>query len=158
MNGDISIVSERKKAGFAVVGLGSIARESVLPAFVNCKKAKLVAFVGRDKENGLAWRGSSKRVLTTAPKITPAASRAPKWMRYTLRPPGEHAHLTVAAALAGRHALCEKPLAATVDQSTLMVETCRNSVLLMTAYRKYFEPSRPPQNEWFKAATKDESM
>lgn len=38
--------------------------------------------------------------------------------------------------------LCEKPLAATVDQSTLMVEACRkNGVLLMTAYRKYFEPS-----------------
>jgi predicted dehydrogenase len=52
MNGDISIVSERKKAGFAVVGSGSIARGSVLPAFVNCKKAKLVALVGRDKENG----------------------------------------------------------------------------------------------------------
>jgi predicted dehydrogenase len=39
--------------------------------------------------------------------------------------------------------LCEKPLAATVDQSTLMVETCRkNGVLPMTAYREYFEPSR----------------
>jgi predicted dehydrogenase len=38
--------------------------------------------------------------------------------------------------------LCEKPLAATVEQSLEMVETCaRAGTLLMTAYRKYFEPS-----------------
>jgi predicted dehydrogenase len=38
--------------------------------------------------------------------------------------------------------LCEKPLAATVKQSAAMVEACRvNHVLLMTAYRKYYEPA-----------------
>jgi predicted dehydrogenase len=38
--------------------------------------------------------------------------------------------------------LCEKPLAATREQSAQMVEACRrNRVLLMTAYRKHFEPS-----------------
>jgi predicted dehydrogenase len=38
--------------------------------------------------------------------------------------------------------LCEKPLAATSEQSAQMVEACRrNHVLLMTAYRKHFEPS-----------------
>src|SRR5271168_1859063 len=37
---------------------------------------------------------------------------------------------------------CEKPLAATAEQAARMVEACRrNRVLLMTAYRKYFEPS-----------------
>ena len=46
------------------------------------------------------------------------------------------------AAQAGKHVLCEKPLAATVEQAARMVEACRrNGVLLMTAYRKYFEPS-----------------
>jgi len=38
--------------------------------------------------------------------------------------------------------LCEKPLAARLEQSAQMVEACRrNGVLLMTAYRKHFEPS-----------------
>jgi len=38
--------------------------------------------------------------------------------------------------------LCEKPLAATVEQSARMVDACqKHHVLLMTAYRKYFEPS-----------------
>ena len=39
----------QKKVGFAVVGLGAIARGAVLPAFARSKKAKLVAVVSRDK-------------------------------------------------------------------------------------------------------------
>ncbi|MGC1373722.1 MAG: gfo/Idh/MocA family oxidoreductase, partial [Candidatus Sulfotelmatobacter sp.] len=39
-----------KKTGFAIVGLGSIAQSSVLPAFANCKQAKLIALVGRDRK------------------------------------------------------------------------------------------------------------
>ena len=61
---------------------------------------------------------------------------------YVATPNGEHSELTIQAAKAGKHVLCEKPLAATVAQANAMVEACRkNGVLLMTAYRKYFEPS-----------------
>src|SRR5262249_15139410 len=61
---------------------------------------------------------------------------------YVATPPGEHEKYTVGAARAGKHVLCEKPLAATVEQGRNMVDACRkNNVQLMTAYRKYFEPS-----------------
>jgi len=61
---------------------------------------------------------------------------------YIATPPGEHMELTLQAAQAGKHVLCEKPLAASAQQSARMVEACqRHGVGLMTAYRKYFEPS-----------------
>jgi predicted dehydrogenase len=45
-------------------------------------------------------------------------------------------------ALAGRHVLCEKPLAVTATEAEEMVASwARRSVLLMTAYPKFFEPS-----------------
>jgi len=131
------------KVGFAVVGLGSIAKSSVLPAFENCRKARLVALVGRDAEetDRLARKfrvpskyGSEEYAACLA---NPEVSAV-----YIATPQGTHEPLTVQAAAAGKHVLCEKPLAATVTQSASMVEACRaNYVLLMTAYRKFYEPS-----------------
>jgi len=49
---------------------------------------------------------------------------------------------TIAAARAGKHVLCEKPLAINSEQSVEMVRVCEEcGVQLMTAYRKYYEPS-----------------
>lgn len=132
-----------KKVGFAVVGLGSIAQSSVLPAFANCKKAKLVALVGRDKKKAqqLARTFGADSAFSSdeyaACLANPNVSAV-----YIATPQGTHETLTTRAAEAGKNVLCEKPLAATVEQSARMVAVCqKHNVLLMTAYRKYFEPS-----------------
>lgn len=132
-----------KRIGYALVGLGKIAQGSVLPAFANTKRAKLVALVSRDRKKAarLARKFAAESVYSSdeyaACLANPEVSAV-----YVATPPGDHAHLTIAGAQAGKHVLCEKPLAATSAQSAAMVEACRkNSVLLMTAYRKYYEPS-----------------
>jgi predicted dehydrogenase len=45
-----------KKIGFAVVGLGLIARNSVLPAFSHCRHAALAAVVSRDGKKAAKLR------------------------------------------------------------------------------------------------------
>jgi len=132
-----------KKVGFAVIGLGKIAEGSVLPAFRNCKKAKLVAVVSRDKAKAARFARRFKashhyqNEEFDACLDNPAVSAV-----FIATPNGEHADFAIRAADAGKHVLCEKPLAATPQQSASMVEVCRqNGVLLMTAYRKHFEPS-----------------
>lgn len=135
-------MAAHKKVGFAVVGLGSIAQGSVLPAFSHSKKARLVALVGRDKKKAArlartlkspAFYGHEEYATCLADPEVEAV--------YIATPQGTHAPLAVQAAQAGKHVLCEKPLAATVEQSARMVEACqKNRVRLMTAYRKYFEP------------------
>ncbi len=132
-----------KKVGFVVVGLGSIAQSSVLPAFANCKRARLVAVVSRDRKkakhlankyNGADhYEVSEYKACLANPDVVAV---------YIATPQGQHEPFTVQAAQAGKHVLCEKPLAATVEQSARMMKACReNRVLLMTAYRKYFEPA-----------------
>ena len=131
------------KVGFAVVGLGSIAQSSVLPAFANCKKAKLAALVGRDmaKTSELARKFEANSYYHSN-DFAACLANPDVAAVYIATPQGEHSHLTIQAAKAGKHVLCEKPLAATLQQSKAMVEACRrSSVLLMTAYRKYYEPS-----------------
>jgi predicted dehydrogenase len=132
-----------KRIGFAVVGLGAIAQGSILPCFARSKKAALVGLVGRDKKQARRLARKFKATAFYGADEYAACLANPNVSAvYVATPPGEHAELTIQAADAGKHVLCEKPLAARVDQSAQMVEACRRQgVLLMTAYRKHFEPS-----------------
>lgn len=130
--------------GYAVVGMGSIAEVAVLPAFRNSKKSKLVALVSHD----LA-RAKQMGKMFGVPDLHCYGYEA---YDECLRQPGvdavfiasvnaAHAEQTIRAAAAGKHVLCEKPLATTVEDCRRMVDACRaNQVRLMTAYRKHFEP------------------
>ena len=132
-----------KRIGYAVVGLGSISQVAVLPAFARSKKARLVAVVSGDKQkaNRLAQRFGASQACSYA-EFTECLKNPQVDAVYIATPPGEHEKYTVLAAKAGKHVLCEKPLAATVQQARNMVAACRrNRVQFMTAYRKYFEPS-----------------
>lgn len=132
-----------ERIGYAVVGLGSISQVAVLPAFAHSKKAKLVAVVSGDKKKAEKLGEQFGAVQACSYDEFRDCSENPEIDAvYIATPPGEHEKYAVAAARAGKHVLCEKPLAATVQQARNMVNACRrNKVLFMTAYRKYFEPS-----------------
>ena len=132
-----------KRIGYAVVGLGSISQVAVLPAFAHSKKAKLVALVSGDKTKAAKYAQEFGASQTCRYDEFSQCLENPQVQAvYIATPPGEHEKYAVAAAIAGKHVLSEKPLAATVPQARNMVSTCRrNKVLFMTAYRKYFEPS-----------------
>jgi predicted dehydrogenase len=131
-----------KPVGYAVVGLGSIAETAVLPAFRSAKKSKLVALVSHDQS----------RAQQLGAKF--GVKHCYSYGNYDdcLRQPGvdavfiasvnsAHAEQTIRAAAAGKHVLCEKPMATSVEDCGRMVAACRaHGVRLMIAYRKYFEP------------------
>lgn len=52
-----------------------------------------------------------------------------------------HAQMTIDAANAGKHVVCEKPLCMTLEEADLMLDTCRRKgVLLMYAEELFFTP------------------
>ncbi|NYE09012.1 putative dehydrogenase [Bacillus niacini] len=52
-----------------------------------------------------------------------------------------HKEMTIAAAKAGKHILCEKPLATSVEDAQSMIETCKKyGVKLQTAFPVRFNP------------------
>src|ERR1700687_50383 len=131
-----------KQVGYAVVGLGSISQVAVLPAFAHSKKARLVAVVSGDEKKAkkFAEQFNASQALKYE-KFAECLSNPEVEAVYIATPPGEHEKYAVAAAKAGKHVLCEKPLAATVKQARNMDESRhKNKVQFMTAYRKYFEP------------------
>jgi predicted dehydrogenase len=131
------------KVGFAVLGLGAIAQGAVLPAFRHAKRARLVALVSRDREKAEKLARKFKvRAVYGADEFGACLENPEVDAVYLATPQSEHLSATIAAARAGKHVLCEKPLALNAEQSAEMVRVCKEcGVQLMTAYRKYFEPS-----------------
>ncbi|MGQ0603415.1 MAG: Gfo/Idh/MocA family protein [Anaerolineales bacterium] len=50
-------------------------------------------------------------------------------------PTNQHAPLTMAAAQAGKHVLCEKPIATTADDARAMIEACRENGVQLLKFR-----------------------
>jgi predicted dehydrogenase len=127
---------------FAVVGLGHIAQAAVLPAFKHARPhAELAALVSDTpaKLKQLGRRYGVKK-LCNYDEARDLFSSGEVDAVYIALPNTLHAAWTMRAAEAGLHVLCEKPLAASVQDCERMIEACeRNGVQLMTAYRLHFE-------------------
>lgn len=131
------------KLGYAVVGLGGIAERAVLPAFAHAKNAELVALVSRDPGKAKKMAARFGAAYSYALEEYAACLANPEVQAvYLCSVNSAHAAQTVQAARAGRHVLCEKPMAMSVAECRRMIDACRaNDVRLMIAYRKYFEPA-----------------
>ncbi|HLW80275.1 MAG TPA: Gfo/Idh/MocA family oxidoreductase [Terriglobia bacterium] len=129
--------------GYAVVGLGSISQDAVLPAFRHSRNSKLVAVVSGDQRK--ARRLAAKfgaRDAYTFDEYDLCLSRPAVQAVFIATPNGAHAPHAIRAAGAGKHVLCEKPMANTADECRRMIDAARDhGVRLMIAYRKYFDPA-----------------
>lgn len=131
-----------KPVGYAVVGLGSIAETSVLPAFRSAKKSKLVALVSHDKSRAQQLGAKFGVKHCYSYENYDQCLRQPEVDAvFVASVNSAHAEQTIRAAEAGKHVLCEKPMATSLEDCRRMVRAGEaNRVRLMIAYRKYFEP------------------
>ena len=133
-----------KKLGWAIVGLGSLSINQILPAFAKCEKSKVVAFVSGhpDKANKLALRyGVSKKNIYNYQNYDSIQDNPDVDVIYIVLPNGMHAEYTVRGLQAGKHVLCEKPMANTPAECQQMVDAGRKADRkLMIAYRCRYEP------------------
>ena len=112
------------KLGWAVVGLGSLAINQIMPAFAKCERSKLVAFVSghRDKAEKLAARyGVATKNIYNYENYDAIKDNPEIDVVYVVLPNGMHAEYTIRALKAGKHVLCEKPMANTAADCEQMV-------------------------------------
>jgi len=132
-----------KRVGIAVVGLGRIAERAVLPAFRHSRKTRLIALVSGDEKKArrLATKFGAREYYTYDDYVI-CLNHPEVEAVYIATANGAHAEYTLRAAASGKHVLCEKPMATTVEDCQRMIQACRaNNLRLMIAYRKYFEPA-----------------
>jgi len=133
-----------KKLGWAVVGLGSLSINQILPAFANCEKSKVVAFVSGhpDKASKLALRyGVDPKNIYNYENYDSIKNNPEVDVIYVVLPNGMHAEYTVRGLQAEKHVLCEKPMANTPAECQQMIDAAHKvDRKLMIAYRCRYEP------------------
>ena len=133
-----------KKLGWAVVGLGSLSINQILPAFAKCEKSKVVAFVSGhpDKASKLALRyGVDPKNIYNYENYDSIKNNPEVDVIYVVLPNGMHAEYTVRGLQAGKHVLCEKPMANTPAECQQMIDAAHKvDRKLMIAYRCRYEP------------------
>lgn len=128
------------KVRYAVIGLGWIAQETVLPAFANAENSELVALFSDDliKRHELGEKYNVP-VFTYEEYEAFLRSGAADAV-YIALPNHLHCEYTIKAANSGVHILCEKPMAVTEQECEEMIRACcNNNVKLMIAYRLHFD-------------------
>jgi glucose-fructose oxidoreductase len=129
------------KVRYAVVGLGYISQVAVLPAFRHAENSELAALVSDDevKRTELGKDYGVSRTCSYEGYDALLASGQVDAV-YIALPNSMHRGFTLRAAAAGRHVLCEKPMALSEEDCEAMIEAAqRNRVKLMVAYRLHFE-------------------
>lgn len=114
------------QVGWGLIGLGRIASTQIAPAIAGCANSTLVSVASRDqakaeqfaREHGAARATSGYAKLLADPEVQAV---------YIATPNALHAEQVIAAARAGKHVLCDKPLAVTVADAQRCVTECRTA-------------------------------
>jgi len=133
-----------QRIGFAVVGLGKLSIGQILPALRSTRRAKLAALVS-------GHPGKARRLAAEAGLPADAIYNYDDYDRiardpriqvvYIVLPNSMHAEFTIRALKAGKHVLCEKPMANSIGECEAMIAAARAADRkLMIAYRCHYEP------------------
>lgn len=137
-------IPSEKKLGWAIVGLGKFATQQLIPSFAECKRSKLVALVSGDrtKAEGIAQKyGVNPKNIYNYQNYDTIRDNPEVDIIYIVLPNGMHAEYTIRGAQAGKHIMCEKPMANTVEDCQAMIDACNKANRkLMIAYRAQYEP------------------
>ncbi|MBI2907613.1 MAG: Gfo/Idh/MocA family oxidoreductase [Chloroflexi bacterium] len=109
--------------GWGIYGIGNHSRRSVAPAINRASNTEFVSVCSRsmDRAKAFAAEFKAKKAFDSYEEML----KDPELdVIYISTPNNLHAEHTIQAARAGKHVLCEKPMALTVADSERMIEVC----------------------------------
>ena len=128
---------------WAIVGCGDIANKRVAPAMVEDPNSELVALFSNTPERAeeMRERFGAERAYSDLDALM---AHDEVNAVYIASPHPRHLAETEACARAGKHVLCEKPMAVTVDQCEGMIATCEEAgvALGIAYYRRWYPKAR----------------
>ena len=126
---------------WGVLSPARIGTEKVIPAMQRAERCAVVALASRDA--GRAEQAAARLGIPRTHGTYEALLADPEVDAVYIPLPNHlHAEWTIAAARAGKHVLCEKPLALGAAEAQRMVDACAEAgVVLLEAFMYRFHPS-----------------
>jgi len=126
----------------AIMGLGSYGSR-VAEAMQDCKQAKLVGVISGTPSKVKEWQAKysiPEKNCYTYENFDQIKNNPDIDAVYVITPNGLHKDQVIRVARAGKHAICEKPMAINAQEGQAMVEACKQAnVKLLVGYRMHFE-------------------
>jgi predicted dehydrogenase len=136
--------SADKKLGIALVGLGSYSTYQLGPALQQTQNCYLAGIVTGTPAKERLWvekYNISARNVYNYNRFDEIANNKDIDIVYIVLPVAMHKEFTIRAARAGKHVICEKPMALSVKDCDEMITACKKAKrLLSVGYRLHFEP------------------
>jgi predicted dehydrogenase len=137
-------VNSDRKIGYGVIGLGQIAGH-FLPGVLLTTNSRITALVSGHPEKAAriaAQYDVPSSSIYNYENFDEIAHNPAVDAVYVALPNSMHAEYTIRAAKAGKHVMCEKPMATSVAEAEAMIAACKAAnVKLMIAYRCHYEPT-----------------
>ena len=133
-----------KKLGVALVGLGSYSTYQLAPALQQTSHCHLAGIVTGTPAKADKWMreyGIAPEHVYSYETFDQIASDEAIDIVYVVLPNSMHAEFSIRAAQAGKHVICEKPMAISVAECDAIIEACEQAgVKLGIGYRLHSEP------------------
>ncbi len=130
--------------GIALVGLGYYATDVLAPALQQTKNVRLNGIVTGTPSKIPVWQsryGIPEANVYDYETFDRLSENPDIDIIYVVLPNSMHAEYTIRAARAGKHVICEKPMALDADECRAMIDACSDAgVALSIGYRMHFEP------------------
>jgi len=137
-------VREGRKLGVALVGLGSYSTYQLAPALQqteHCHLAGIVTGTPAKAEKWMREYGIGREHVYSYESFDKIASDDAIDIVYVVLPNSMHAEFSIRAAEAGKHVICEKPMALSVAECDAIIAACKKAgVKLGIGYRLHSEP------------------
>ena len=138
-------VPDGRKLRWCIVALGRISMNEFMPGLKISRTGTITAIVSGHREKAekqAALYGVPSSAIYNYENMDEIRHNKNIDAVYIALPNSMHAEYTIRAAKAGKHVLCEKPMATSLADCHAMIEACRRAnVKLMIAYRCQYHPS-----------------
>lgn len=128
----------------AIMGLGSYGTR-VAKAIQECKRTKLVGVISGTPSKVEVWQkeyGIPKKNCYNYENFGLIKDNPDIDAVYVITPNALHKDQSIRVAQAGKHVICEKPMAVNPEDAQQMVDACKQAgVKLLIGYRMHFEPN-----------------